>query len=328
MSNMWRLSISGIHELMNDPECGVQWESITPKGQGALTGKISHHKPAVFGHTVVVFGGNNEFDNATDAFEYDTNKNTWHKMKQTGDVPKPRDDHSLSQIDGESFIIFGGFVEGSRVNEAYVGKKNGQTIEWSMLKEVSPVTPCIRASHSSVVYNGKFFVFGGQDDDTNKLNDLWELDLKTHVWKQIELPEGSTIPTERSGQTSDLYNGQMYIFGGILELTKELNDLLIFDFKSGKFTSIGGDQEDPAMGTEKRTQEETASPGLKKKMTMIGNQGMSPSKLPGQSPSKTGKSASPSKLTAKARRAGKKPGEEETTETKESGLASPTSISM
>ena len=81
MSNMWRLSISGIHELMSDPEYGVQWEPIEFKGQGALPGKISHHKPAVFGHTVVIFGGNNEFDNTTDAFEFDTNKNTWHKMK-------------------------------------------------------------------------------------------------------------------------------------------------------------------------------------------------------------------------------------------------------
>ena len=204
----------------------------------------------MFGHTVVIFGGNNEFDNCTDAYEFDTNKNTWHKMKQTGDVPKPRDDHSLSQIDAESFIIFGGFVEGSRCNDAYIGRKNGQTIEWKMLSMASPVAPCVRASHSSCVYNGKCYIFGGQDDDMNKLNDLWELDLQSHVYKQIELQEGSTIPTERSGQTSDLYNGQMYIFGGILELTKELNDLLIYDFKSGKFTSIGGETDDLAMGTE------------------------------------------------------------------------------
>jgi len=27
----------------------------------------------------------------------------------------------------------------------------------------------------------------------------------------------------------------MYIFGGILELTKELNDMLVFDFTSMKF---------------------------------------------------------------------------------------------
>lgn len=117
----------------------------------------------------------------------------------------------------------------------------------------------------------------------------------------------------------------MYIFGGILELTKELNDLLIYDFKSGKFTSIGGDSDDLGMGTEKRTQE-TDSPGLKKKTTLVNNNAMSPSKIPGQSPNKNSKS--PSKLTAKARRAGKKPGEEEEKEKKESGLASPTSISM
>ena len=113
----------------------------------------------------MIFGGNNEFDNTTDAFEFDCNKNAWHKMKQTGDIPKSRDDHSLSQIDGESFIIFGGFVEGSRCNEAFIGKKNGQTIEWKMLAEMSPVAPCVRASHSSVVYNGKFYIFGGHDED-------------------------------------------------------------------------------------------------------------------------------------------------------------------
>ena len=118
---------------MADPDYGVQWEPITFKGNGPQPGKISHHKPAVFGHTVLIFGGNNEFDNTTDAFEFDTNKNTWHKMKQSGDVPQSRDDHSLSQIDNQSFIIFGGFVMGSRVNDAFIGTKNGQTIEWKML---------------------------------------------------------------------------------------------------------------------------------------------------------------------------------------------------
>lgn len=33
----------------------------------------------------------------------------------------------------------------------------------------------------------------------------------------------------------------MYIFGGILELTKELNEMLIFDFAKGQFNIIGGD---------------------------------------------------------------------------------------
>ena len=29
----------------------------------------------------------------------------------------------------------------------------------------------------------------------------------------------------------------MYIFGGILELTKELNDMVVFDFAANKFTA-------------------------------------------------------------------------------------------
>jgi len=96
MSNMWKLSVSGIHQLMEDPEYGVQWEPINYKGQGTHPGKISHQRPAVFGHTVVVFGGINDYDNAPDAWEFDSIKSSWHKLKQTGDIPKSRDDHSLS----------------------------------------------------------------------------------------------------------------------------------------------------------------------------------------------------------------------------------------
>jgi len=47
MGNMWRLSISGLQELSEDPDYGVSWEPITFKGN---PGNISHHKPAVFGH--------------------------------------------------------------------------------------------------------------------------------------------------------------------------------------------------------------------------------------------------------------------------------------
>lgn len=92
-------------------------------------------------------------------------------------MPKPRDDHSLSQIDNESFLIFGGFVEGSRVNECYICNKKGNTLNWRLVADKSAEKPCIRASHSSVVHNNKCYIFGGQDDDNNKLSDLWCLDI-------------------------------------------------------------------------------------------------------------------------------------------------------
>lgn len=76
------------------------------------------------------------------------------------------------------------------------------------------------------------YIFGGQDDENNKLSDLWEFDIESEVFTQIELPADSYLPSPRSGHSSTIYKGQMFIFGGILELTKELNELLSFDLGS------------------------------------------------------------------------------------------------
>lgn len=59
------------------------------------------------------------------------------------------------------------------------------TLEWSQLGANSQDKPCIRASHSGVIYQNKLHIFGGQDDDNNKLNDFWELDLASGTYKEI-----------------------------------------------------------------------------------------------------------------------------------------------
>lgn len=49
---------------------------------------------------------------------------------QTGDVPLPRDDHSLN-VHGNFFVIFGGFVSGTRVNEVYyLGLADLKSTQW------------------------------------------------------------------------------------------------------------------------------------------------------------------------------------------------------
>ena len=62
-------------------------------------------------------------------------------MKQTGTVPKPRDDHSQINISDSEFIIFGGFVEGSRTNECYKCKKTGSSLEWTGIGGDDQVLP-------------------------------------------------------------------------------------------------------------------------------------------------------------------------------------------
>ena len=75
MGNMWRLSISGVQELNDDPDYGVAWELISCKGH--LPGNIAYHKPVVFGHKVLIFGGTIDDNSTTEAYEFDSNKFIW-----------------------------------------------------------------------------------------------------------------------------------------------------------------------------------------------------------------------------------------------------------
>lgn len=51
----------------------------------------------------------------------------------------------------------------------------------------------------------------------------------------------------RSGHTSVAYSGKMFVFGGIAEITKELNDMIVFDFVQNKFESFEQVVEDDAV---------------------------------------------------------------------------------
>lgn len=73
------------------------------------------------------------------------------------------------------------------------------------------------------------YIFGGVDDEINRLNDLWEFDLKKKTWKELKV---DNAPAPRNSHSATLYHNYMVVFGGMHDLTKELNDLYAFDFKT------------------------------------------------------------------------------------------------
>jgi hypothetical protein len=148
--------------------------------------------------------------------------------------------------------------------------------------------------------------------------------MATEEFCCIELPSDSYQPSPRSGHSANICNGKMYIFGGILELTKELNELICYDFTSKKFSLMGsGCQTDAEMFQMSANMGDESPSAINKQNTLAGS---SPMKRRGTmvSPSKLTKS--PTKLRKKS--PSKKTGDGSTGEKKESGLISPTSISM
>ena len=140
-------------------------------------------------------------------------------------------------------------------------------------------------------------------------------------------------PTARSGHSACVVNSKVHVFGGILELTKELNDMVVFDTDNLKYTLT----EDYSAQVE-----QAHVPEASKSQSMTQNQQeMQHTQTQNIiSPSKTRRNMSPSKRHTSPRKSpNKKPkdaGAEGGAATSHNhnekanneGLTSPTSVSM
>ena len=98
-------------------------------------------------------------------------------IKQRGQIPEPRDEHTALIYEG-AMIIYGGFVNGERTSDIY--KYYFKENKWEFVQPLGDKVPPKRAGHSAVRYKDSMFVFGGKDEENNKLNDLWEFNLNNH----------------------------------------------------------------------------------------------------------------------------------------------------
>lgn len=88
------------------------------------------------------------------------------------------------------------------------------------------------------------YVFGGKSDNANKLNDLWAFNLNNPSWTKIK-PVDEVIPEPRSGHSAQIYDGVMLVFGGILEVTKEMNDVCAFSISQKRWVYLCEDLQSP-----------------------------------------------------------------------------------
>ena len=144
--------------------------------------------------------------------------------------------------------IFGGFIAGDRTNQLIIYTFKGSM--WSRVK-TEGAQPSARNGHSACIYNNCIYIFGGNNKDNKKLNDIWKYEILKQVWTEIEIGEETTycVPPERSGHSCDIYGQYMVIFGGFYEITKELNDLYLFDFINEKWIPIFIEENSPVVKT-------------------------------------------------------------------------------
>ncbi len=141
----------------------------------------------------------------------------------------------------------------------------------------------------------------------------------------------------RSGHVAVAFGSKMYVFGGILEVTKELNDLLVYDFKTQKMSILDKNGDPYEIPNFAKNVDDSAIKG----QSVDGNSPVAKGKTFGASPNRKGHNASPTKrgtmgagsphTSALAKSPTKKPsmlGHATAAASDDKGLSSPTSISM
>lgn len=84
------------------------------------------------------------------------------------------------------------------------------------------------------------YIFGGKDNSDTMLNDMWRLNLSgsNQDWEKVAYDAESVAPRGRQGHTMACYRNHIIVFGGLYEITRELNDLHIFNLKSGQWKRL------------------------------------------------------------------------------------------
>lgn len=73
----------------------------------------------------------------------------WERILARGDIPESRDEHT-AVIDGDSMLIFGGYMETGRTNDIFRYFFNEN--RWEKVEILSRNTPEPRSAHSAIMY--------------------------------------------------------------------------------------------------------------------------------------------------------------------------------
>lgn len=178
-----------------------------------------------------------------------------------------RDEHTACVM-GDNMVVFGGFKAGERCNDIFQYNFTANT--WENIKPVkgSPL-PSPIAGHSACIAkcpetgNDIMIVFGGKDDENMKLNELWKFDFNLKTWAKLEPANAEhDLPMPRSGHSSILYREKyIAVFGGIYEITRELNDCFLYDIKNNKWFNLF---EETGPASPKRLKDENSPRSTKK----------------------------------------------------------------
>ena len=169
-------------------------------------GKRENNGVVIGGGTrLYLFGGYNGSAWLNDLWMFDIETQRWECIQEPSDI-NTNADHAV--YDQQAIDVAAGNTVRSRQSRGEVMISNNEA---SIGDDMFHIRPSRRFGYVSVVHEEKFILWGGFDG-IKWLNDMYEFNFKTKVWRQIKA-EGE-LPSVRSCPAWSSNENQLFIHGG------------------------------------------------------------------------------------------------------------------
>ena len=149
-------------------------------------------------------------------------------MKYAGELPYGCHDHQ-TVVYQQHIIHIGGYNRDQRKQSDMISEL--QLTSLCTMKKLCQM-PEPRDSHSAEIFKDKVIILGGQGDQGH-LNTVLELDVNKNECKKMP-----PLPHPLSRMATVCWRDQVVVLGGVNEREKALNDVFMYDRKTGKITSL------------------------------------------------------------------------------------------
>ncbi|KAL8872094.1 MAG: hypothetical protein Q9174_002217 [Haloplaca sp. 1 TL-2023] len=169
----------------------LQWTLVD--NYGDIPGVRMGHTACLWqGTKLLVYGGENEHrEYLTDVVILDLKTHHWTQPEIRGPIPKGRARHAAAVYDDKLYVL-GGLAGNETYTLDEICYLDLKTWTWSRSWSFVP-----RFDHSTWVWGGRIWVFGGLDPNMERTGEIWWLDLKSS-------PAFKTAPAQGTSDSSSL----------------------------------------------------------------------------------------------------------------------------
>jgi len=210
-----------------------EWkELIFEEGQDILKEFLASYGQTLraFEGCMIGFGGSTgtSYTNATVRMNLRTLK--CEKLQVTGATPSPRYKHQ-SIIVGEKMFILGGGNYRPRTEKIDVFCLGLYSCQWTQ-PPTEGTAPTARVAHAAIhdKVSNSVFVWGGFNENLERLNDFFCLDINSMRWSEISSDDG-VVPPARAFHAAAIHDSTLFIFGGA-DGEKRFADVWAYRFRA------------------------------------------------------------------------------------------------